>query len=530
MPEIKSEPGKNPVYPGEGGKSTLNSPASTYTGQYMQELYNYTNSSVFYNNSPAYLLPFYRKLQNYERWINGYVPNFHNFEQGVLPTHLAKFIVDKITNLIYGNGVTLTNSGKQTDDNIPNETMQKIGRWADDIGLNSCIQSAIRFSVGLGTGVLKLNSARNLPWVEVVPMNRCRYDYDAKGHPINASFQIQTFFQNNKNAEFGFGLFEKRFVDDAGDPFCVYSMYRLSTAVNVQQNVDPTHIGYKELPEWVQKKFKSDYGALRLDEPICLPFADIGVYPYKFTPCVSSMPHLKYGDSVLDGLNDYLCKYDQLSAAIDTEVYCGRARVWAKKSVQNRARGNFNAGIDSFMFTEYESIGNTEQPLQFFQPQIRTEELRGIRNIILEDICTAIGIAPSSFASFLQDGTARTAREISAEENATTLFVANHRTGIVDAVNRLLDAVCGYFGLPDRVQVQFSQAGQTNYTLLVENVTKMHSAGIMSLETAVKMVNPTMDEEQIAAEIEKIKQEQKEKSDREKQNLWDFGDTEAISG
>ena len=52
--------------------------------------------------------------------------------------------------------------------------------------------------------------------------------------------------------------------------------------------------------------------------------------------------------------------------------------------------------------------------------------------------------------------------------------------------------------------MQFSKAGQTNYTLLVENVARAKSAGIMSLDRAVAMINPELDHAQIQEEVEKI--------------------------
>ena len=82
----------------------------------------------------------------------------------------------------------------------------------------------------------------------------------------------------------------------------------------------------------------------------------------------------------------------------------------AKKQVQNPQKANYNSGIDSFMLTYYEEMGNDPKPLLFIQPEIRSEHLKSLRNTTLENICTSIGIAPSSFASYLNDSSNRTAR------------------------------------------------------------------------------------------------------------------------
>ena len=251
-----------------------------------------------------------------------------------------------------------------------------------------------------------------------------------------------------------------------------------------------------------------------------MPFVDLGVYLYLWTPCVSSMPHITFGDSVLEGLHKYLCEYDILSACMDTEMYVSRARVLAKKAVQNPQKTNYNSGIDSFLFNYYEDMGNESKPLVFIQPEIRAEQFKALRNMTLENIATAVGISPSSFASYLQDNSNRTAREVSAEESATTLTVENKRECLVNCLNKLLETVCTYYGKSDRVKVEFSKAGQTNYTLLVENAVKIYQAGGSSLEQFVRTVNPNMDESQIAKEMTRIKAEIKERNAEQSNSMW----------
>ena len=77
----------------------------------------------------------------------------------------------------------------------------------------------------------------------------------------------------------------------------------------------------------------------------------------------------------------------------------------------------------------------------------------------------------------------------------------------------MLDTVLAYYGKVDKVVVSFSKAGQSNYTLLVENATKIYQAGGCSLEKFVRTINPDMDEMQIAEEIRKIKEEQESKQE-----------------
>ena len=75
-------------------------------------------------------------------------------------------------------------------------------------------------------------------------------------------------------------------------------------------------------------------------------------------------------------------------------------------------------------------------------------------------------------------------------------------------INDLVRRILLYHALPDTVTVKFSQAGQTNTTLVTENVTTAYNARLMSQYLAVKKLNPDMSEDEIAAEIERINKDQ----------------------
>ena len=501
---------------GEGGGALLLSPFSSYIGSYYQSLYNYTNNTVFYNMSDYHMRPFYRTVQNWERWYNGFVPVFHNFSDGVVPTGLAKAIVDKVAGIIYGGGVIFDSAGSA--DGSSNAMQYISAEWSQDVGFRAKLQDAIRMMCALGTSALKLNADENNNlWLDAVPINRSFYNMDARGDIVNALFYLRPYTVSKSGQggdDTAFVLVEERYTGDDGAPMCCYHVRRSSTAENVFTE-GTGNIGWTELPRQIRDALRKDYGGIRIDEPIRIPLTDIGVYLLRFTPSCARMPHLKYGDSVLEGIIEYLCDYDILSAIIKTEMYAGRARIVAPKRMQGpTADGiNYNSGFDSFMFTEYSTTDTKDPGVTIMQPDIRSEQLKSLRNTLLEDICSAIGISPSSFASYLDDNSNRTAREISAEESATTLFAENHRDLILCPINNMLDAVARYKGFSDTVRMRFSKSGQTNYTLLVENVTRMYQAGLMSLDKAVKEVNPGMDEEQVREEIKRIEAEQKAKQD-----------------
>ena len=494
-------------------------PASEYIGMALQEYYNWVSNASFYNTMPTYLKPLYRKIQNWERWINGTVPEFHDLTKGVVPTHFAKAIVDKVSALIYGGGLTLSCASKNDDESVENETLHFAGEWKSKVKLSSVVQTAIRNASGLGTACFKLNvDEKKEIWLETIPISRAKYDFDHNGQIIGAKFYMAVFERGTSDKGYVYGLCEHRYyvTNEKGDriPYCEYRVHRIYMPANVQQAPTETYVKWEDLEHWAREQLKSCYAYIRLDKPIRLPFTNLGLFAYKWTECVTSMPHLKYGESVLEGLAKYLCEYDILSSIFDTEMYLGRAKVIASSPIKNsnNRTNTYNSGLDSFIYY-VESMSTEGQPFNFVQPNIRAEELKSIRNTLLENIATAIGIAPSSFAPYLQDSSNRTAREVSAEESATTLFVENKRESLVSALNEMLDTVLAYYGEVDKVVVSFSKAGQSNYTLLVENATKIYQAGGCSLEKFVRTINPDMDEMQIAEEIRKIKEEQESKQE-----------------
>ena len=532
---------KNILYPGQGAPGGIVlSPVSEYIGMGMQEYWNWVNNTMFYSMSSAQMRPFFNRVRNWDYWINGLVPSFHDLSKGVIPTHLAKAIVKKIAGLIYGGGIMLESAGAESPSNtdtgetirdVVDTSLEFLSDWISKNQFKEKLQEVFEATAGLGTSCLKLNASKGNLWVEAIPFNRSFYTLGADGEVLGATFYIRGFTRGNGDSnDDAYMLCEERFyktdeVSGERQPYVCYKIYKSLTQVN-QFSPTTAYVPWESLPKPIRAAFKDSFPDIRLDTPHMMRLTDIGVYRFTWTPSVSGMPELKYGDSVLSGIIKYLCQYDILSSIIDTEMYCGRPRVIASKSVTNNAgtNANYNVGLDSFLITEVETLKTEGEPFKFVQPEIRSEQLKELRNTILENISTAIGLSPSSLAPYLQDNSNRTAREISAEEASTTLLVDNKRDSFAVIINKLFDAVLHFYGYTEQVTVAFSRAGQTNYTLLVENATKIYQAGGMSLEKYIRTVNPQMDEEQIQEELVKIRQEQEQKQALDYNAL--FGDPE----
>lgn len=532
-----SEPSPNSIVPGRGkgaGGVTF-TPINEYIGMAIQPIYGWHTNSIFYTYTPPQLKPFFRMVQNWERWATGIVPEFHNITNGVVPTMLGKTIVDKVSSLIYGGGITFAVDGESADGG-KNEALDYASNWAKECGFKAVLQDGIRGAAMLGTSILKLNVSNDRAkktWVEAFPLSRCRPDFDARGNLVRCRFYIRPYWRTERDAneDNAYLLVEDRAwetVDGKTVPTVTFRVTTTGAMVN-QFDFGSGCLDWRQLPNWLREAIHRDYGGMRIGERERLPFVDIGAYALKYTPSVSRMPHLRFGDSCLEGIIQYLCQYDILSAVTSTEMYVSRARVIAARQMANRAAGsvNFNAGIDDFMFMAYNSADTADKGVTAFQPEIRSESLRGLRNTFLEAIATSVGISPSSFAQYLQDGSQRTAREISAEESATALMIENKRDLLSKPINDLIKTALLYAGLSDDIVIRFSKAGQSNYTLLTDNVTKLHAAGLISTRLAVEQIHPEFDQEQVIAEVERIAKEAEDRQRMQEAMFggMDFGET-----
>jgi hypothetical protein len=133
------------------------------------------------------------------------------------------------------------------------------------------------------------------------------------------------------------------------------------------------------------------------------------------------------------------------------------------------------------------------------------------RDILIQSIATGIGLSVSTLASYVSDGSNRTAREVSAEESATTLFVENMRRRFEVPINDMLRDVLRFYGFVDDVEIRWTRAGMTNQTILVDTLAKAVEAGLISQKKAHHAFNFDDDEEQNDEDYALVLKERKER-------------------
>lgn len=487
-----------------------------------QQENQWTQNQAFYSMLPTPYYTFYNKwVRTWLYWYDGYVPYVHNGQYGLLSTHLATSIVNKCATLILGGDVMFANAKKpklmkEIDGKMVSSALDFISNdWAKMSDFRTKLKQSIRFAFAGGFSVMKLNKTNSQIWVDVLRADRFFLDKNGKGE-IRKFVGLLSFYEqivsedNNKR----YALVEERRYKEVSItdevPVVEYKIYECTTPIQYLSSKGDNCVNWEELPKDVRKAFKSEYGTMRLNEPVAMNgFKDLGIYLLKGNDDVTNVPQLQLGESILAHILTYLYEYDFCNTAFNTDMYLARGRVLLPKQMQSsQARGADTSGFDDFIYTSYQNVDPTGQKPEPVQFALRSAEWKVARDSILESIATTIGISTSTMASFLQDGSNRTAREVSAEESATTNFVEDARRRFEKPINDLLNQVLRLNGYVDDVEIRWSRAGFSNQSVLVDVLSKAVQAGLISQKKAHSQFNYDDDEAQNNEDYELVQSEQ----------------------
>ena len=491
--------------------------------------YTFINNSMFYAMVPAYYRPFMQRMvQKWGWWNDGWVPYFHNQDKGILSTRLASSLVQKITRKVVGSRVMFKNVGNQEDKTGANETRTLMSKWANKTNFEKTIKVACKYACAMGTSLIKINkNSDGRLWTEAVRFDRFVPTIDAstgKLREVKCFLMTEIDYGKGTDAVSDFtqvyNLVEHRYFGDYKSldgkeykdiALVDYQVYKATGTISqgsfaMLPNQGTETIPWKTLPKKVQASIRENYGTILLGIAKPLPFTTLGAELLTWTTEVNGYPQLPFGESVLENIMPLLMEYDYMISSMGTDMYLGRGRVMLPAGIEspNQSNGlasNWNSGYDSMMFVKIPYVNPEDQsptPLQF---SLRSEEWAKLRNTIIESIAVNIGLSPSTIASFLNDSSARTAREISTEENETAAYVADTRAIIETPINCIIDEIRLFMGLKDEVEVRWSQSGLTNSYITTEMMVQQYQNGLISLKDAITNLNPDDDEEQILLKV-----------------------------
>ena len=501
-----------------------------------QKLFQWVNNQDFYSLVPAIYHPFYNNwVRTWLYWYDGYVPWIHGGPQGILSTGIGTMIVNRVSDSVFGGNLMFSNSRKPKI-RVKKEDGKDVGaaldfitnNWTKNTDFRTRIKRAIRYAFAGGFSLLKLNNSAGELWLDALRADRFFVDLDGRGE-LRKVVSIASVYEratpNKSGNTLRYVLCEERRYERIGFlgqeiPVVEYKIYETTAPINYFSVTDNC-MRWEDLPKEVRQAFKREYeGDINVPKALNC-FEDLGCYLVRGSEDVSNVPQIGLGESLLANIMTYLYEYDFYNTCFNTDMYLARGRVLVPKGMQSpqaiaKANGVMmqygtgqNAGLDSFLYTKVESTNPDAQKPEAIQFELRAAEWKEARNLLLESIATSIGISVSTLASYLNDGSNRTAREVSAEESATTLFVENARRRFEAPINELLKSVLRFYGYIDDVEVRWSRAGMTNVTVLVDTLTKAVQGGLISQEAAHSAYNYDNDEEQNAEDYAKVLEDRK---------------------
>lgn len=488
--------------------------------------YSFIGRATFYSMiSPEYYDFMNRFVKNWLWWYDGYVPYFHNADQGIPSTRIGAALVNKIARKVIGGRLMFKNAGKDKTNDKLNKALKFISSdWGVNSNFESVATKAINYAAQAGTSLLKLNKSNGQLWAEALRLDSFIPVIGNNDEVIEVKCFLHCFSDFGVTNEEGkaydsYYLVEYRhYTDYTGfdgktiqnapvSEFVIHKQRGSITNGNYVTQSPSGRVPFKQLPTAVKRTISKAYPTVRFDSPTLLPFTNLGCEIVKWSEGISGLPEVPLGESFLAPLISYLMEWDFYHACANTDMYLGRGRVLLSKFMNSATGGNYNSGLDDFIYNQYNSQNPENQkpvPIQF---ELRSGDWTAIRDRLIQDIAINSGLNPSTIASFLADNTARTAREVSTEENETAEYVNSERAIIERPINRLLKTVTTFYGYEDTVVLRWSSAGLTNRLTLTEILGNAIRDGYCSKWKAVQMFNIDDDPEQVEEEYNRCKEE-----------------------
>jgi hypothetical protein len=133
--------------------------------------YSFISRATYYGMiAPQYYSFMNRFVKNWLWWYDGYVPYFHNAEQGIPSTRIATALVNKIAKKVVGGRIMYKNAGKESaNDGKLNPALEFIStKWAKDTEFEDVIKRAVKYAASAGTALIKLNRGSKGLWAEAL--------------------------------------------------------------------------------------------------------------------------------------------------------------------------------------------------------------------------------------------------------------------------------------------------------------------------------------------------------------------------
>ena len=489
---------------------------------------------TFYQLVPAqFKFYYFNAIRRSLYWYQGFVPEIHNPQVGMMATGIGNTIVKEITKLIIGGRVFFENKYKEQDNTKKklNKTLGAFNAWSNEYRFQNTIKTWVEYSTAGGTSALVsyVNDRRDL---YTIPFRTDQFFYEVDFNNDITKFTGFVGFYTAKvskgsgrqDEEFNFYLLEERYYNKQGLPVKKLAIKRANSNVTVGQSFDITQtmdLSWEQLTPSLQKMIKKDFPDVVFGKEIPIRFADdLGVDLLPFT-VTNRIPEVKMGESVLLNVFKYMIDYEYAESAMDTDMYIARGKVLMPEQLRNPTDSvyqTYYSGYDSLMFTRMPMFNTEEQKPMAIQFDLRAEEWQKTRNNISEKIASTIGVGGSDVFAYLRDstGSSKTATQIADETRKTLSFVEEKRDIIANSLNNFFKRWVDYYKLNDQLKIKFSSQNLVNKIVTMDEIRVKKEIGLSTFDI-FREVYPDKDDEQIYEmvqnkfdEMEKVKRLEQE--------------------
>lgn len=513
--------------------------------------YSYINNTGFYSQVNRTFFDYYfRVVRRCAWWLDGYVFDFHDQQNGIFSTRLAASVVKGVSNTIIGERLLF----KQKDGDRAN-SLHYINKWSDKTGFQNTIRRAVQFAAGLGTSMIKANKSADTLWSEPVRLDNFYFETDFRGQLLETVTLIKHYANvlsptSSKDSakQENYYLVEHRYFENKTTkapildtmnkptgqvieikkrvPMVVYVVKRYVGNTMSFQNYDSSMqetVRWDSLPQKVRDSIKTDYNVIRVGEPQQLPFDDwLGCELLRFNGGDISLPQTPFGSPLIYDVISELMLYDLAFSYYARDMYYGKGIVLMPKGMSQH--GNESAmftGYDKGLFQMYDSVEPDKQKPQNTQFELRAAEWEQIQDNLLRKIATKIGMSPKTIASYLSLGqTQKTATEVDSEDDATISYIQIQRSHLIDPINRFIEHVLNHGGEASDIVAVFGTPSLVNKDKIIDRAIRLYREGFIDELEALSMIYPEDSNDALKTKAESFKLRM-----NEKQTMNPFGIT-----
>ena len=514
------------------------SPILNHSSISVNNTYSYANNTLFYAFvNPTYFSYYFRLVRRTIEWLDGYVIDFHDSDNGVFSTRLNACIMSGLAKQIIGKEITFKSSNKKDD-----IAVKKAQEFAKKSRLRDNFVTLATWCLNTGTALLKLNRTRGGEyWVEPIRLDYCVYNTDFRNRVTEATILVKRY-QNisNKDNQNNFFLVENRYFKEVEEkfekkvgndiveytsvvekPFVKYQVHRYTgqvlTAELMASDINSEKgIEWENLPDSIKKSIKRDYNTIKVNEEQVLPFNDdLGVYVFLNEGQDITLPSALFGNSLCSRILSELMAYDLAFSWYLRDMYNGKGQVvtpksWNAGNIDEASRSL--SGLDQNGTIQAIPGLDPEKDRPFnYQFDIRGVEWQNVQDNLLRKIATKIGISPRVLSSYLDNSAnQRTATEINEESDTASEWIETHRADYEDTLNEIINKVLRLQGITDEVSVKFATPSLVNKDRIIQRVIALRDNGFIDDEVALKEIYPDYTDEQITDYLERAKKQRDE--------------------